>query len=109
MKTYGLISTMSLAAAGAGSIPIPFVDAPIVLNILSATIISIGKFYGYVWKKISINDLMAIYRGDLYNPNNEPNHNQINSNLNREEIFKLIFETFFKGALITLLTSSISK
>ena len=57
---------MTLASAGAGSIPIPFADLTIVMNILGATIIKIGKAYGYVWKKISKDDLFSIYKGELY-------------------------------------------
>jgi len=65
-KANAYIASMTLASAAAGSIPIPFADVSIVMNILGATIIKIGKAYGYVWKKISKDDLFSIYKGELY-------------------------------------------
>ena len=98
-KANILMGTMSLAAAGAGSIPIPFVDVGIVLNILGATIIGIGKAYGYVWKKISKNDLISIYRGELYQKKNdiEKDNNDI------IEVLKIIGEIFAKGFMTLIL------
>ncbi len=57
---------MTLASAAAGSIPLPFADVAIVMNILATAIIKIGKAYGYVWKKISKDDLFSIFKGELY-------------------------------------------
>ena len=90
---------MTLASAGAGSIPIPFVDITIVLNIIGATIIKIGKAYGYVWKQISKDDLFSIYKGELYQKKNcveKDNNNLI-------EFLKVVGEIFAKGIMTTFL------
>ena len=65
---------MTSCAALAGLIPIPFSDIPIVLGIIGQAIISIGKFYGYVWKNISREDLLSIYQGKLYKNNDDVKH-----------------------------------
>lgn len=62
---------MTTCAALAGLIPAPFSDIPIMLSIIGQSIISIGKFYGYVWKNISRQDLLSIYKGKIYNNNND--------------------------------------
>ena len=92
-----LIYSMTGLAAAAGAIPIPFTDIPIVISIQAGTIIKIGKNYGYIWKTISKNDLVSIYKGELYNPNQIQIQNQDNLHMNIEDITKLIGETFFKG------------
>jgi len=92
-KANAYIASMTLASAGAGSIPIPFADITIVLNILGATIIKIGKAYGYVWKQISKDDLFSIYKGELYQKKNcveKDNNNLI-------EFLKVVGEIFAKG------------
>ena len=44
------------------------------------------------------NDLVSIYKGELYNPNNQIQiQNQDNLHINIEDITKLIGETIFKG------------
>ena len=67
-KSNILITSMMTAAASAGLIPLAFADVSIVISIIGKSIIQIGKYYGYVWKKISKNDLKAIYNGKLYSP-----------------------------------------
>ena len=65
-KFKKILLSMSTAAAGAGAIPIPFADIAIVISIVSSAIVQIGKAYGYVWKRISKKDLLAISIGELY-------------------------------------------
>ena len=74
-KYNKLLISMMCCAALAGLIPAPFCDTPIVLVIICQSIISIGKFYGYVWKNISRQDLLSIYKGKLYE-NNESNQHE---------------------------------
>lgn len=94
-----LIYSMTGLATVAGASPIPFTDIPIVISLQTGTIIKIGKNYGYIWKTISKNDLISIYKGELYNPNNQIQiQNQNNLHMNIEDITKLIGETIFKGA-----------
>ena len=98
-KANAYIASMTLASSAAGSIPIPFADVSIVMNILGATIIKIGKAYGYVWKKISKDDLFSIYKGELYQKKNcieKDNNNLI-------EFFKVIGEIFAKGIMTVFL------
>ena len=96
-KSKVLISSLMVAGASAGAIPVPFADISFVLTIVASSIIRIGKFYGYVWKKISKKDLKAIYNGELYsgmdNLNNE-NNDRIN---NVKEILKIFGEMVLKG------------
>ena len=77
-KAQVLIASLSLAAAAAGAIPIPLVDVAIVNVLIVTSILSIGKFYGYIFKKISKNDILSILKGSLYN---------LNDNHNNEEFF----------------------
>ena len=77
-KAKLLITSLSLAAAAAGAIPFPFVDVAIVNALIVTSILSIGKFYGYIFKKISKNDILSILKGSLYN---------VNDNHNNEEYF----------------------
>ena len=93
-----LIYSITGLAMAAGASPIPFTDIPIVISLQTGTIIKIGKNYGYIWKTISKNDLVSIYKGELYNPNQIQNQNQNNLHMNKEDITKLIGETIFKGA-----------
>ena len=93
-----LIYSMTGLAAAAGASPIPFTDIPIVISLQTGTIIKIGKNYGYIWKTISKNDLVSIYKGELYNPNQNQIQNQDNLHMNIEDMIKLIGETIFKGA-----------
>ncbi len=94
-----LIYSMTGLAIAAGASPIPFTDIPIVISLQTGTIIKIGKNYGYIWKTISKNDLVSIYKGELYNPINQIQiQNQNNLHMNIEDITKLIGETIFKGA-----------
>lgn len=99
IKAYAYMGTMSLAAAAAGSIPIPFADVTIVLNILGGTIIKIGQIYGYVWKKISKNDLIAIYKGELYQKKNDIEKD----NDSLIEFLKVVAEIFAKGIMTMFL------
>ena len=98
-KSYLLMISLTLAAAAAGSIPIPFVDAAIVLNILGSSIVKIGKFYGYVWKKISRKDLLSIYKGELYRSINNFEGERMNTLL---ELFKLVGEIFLKSLIMVI-------
>ena len=94
-----LIYSMTGLAIAAGASPIPFTDIPAVISLQAGTIIKIGKNYGYIWKTISKNDLVSIYKGELYNPINQIQiQNQNNLHMNIEDITKLIGETIFKGA-----------
>ena len=99
IKAYAYMGTMSLAAAAAGAIPLPFADVTIVLNILGATIIKIGQIYGYVWKKISKNDLIAIYKGELYQKKNDIEKD----NDSLIEFLKIVAEIFAKGIVTMFL------
>ena len=100
--TYGnkkskiLISSMMLASAAAGSIPIAFADISIVVSIIGNSIVKIGKYYGYVWEKISKNDLTEIYNGHLYDPKKEKNKDNKKFN-NVKEIFKIVGELILKS------------
>ena len=97
-----LIYSMTGLAAAAGASPIPFTDIAAVLSIQAGTIIKIGKNYGYILKTISKNDLVSIYKGELYNPNQIQIQNQDNLHMNIEDIIKLIGETIFKGAVMMI-------
>ena len=93
-----LIYSMTGLAAAAGASPIPFTDIAAVLSIQAGTIIKIGKNYGYILKTISKNDLVSIYKGELYNPTQIKIQNQDNLHIYIKDIKKLIGETIFKGA-----------
>ena len=94
-----LIYSMTGLAIAAGASPIPFTDIPAVISLQAGTIIKIGKNFGYIWKTISKNDLVSIYKGELYNPINQIQiQNQNNLHMNIEDIRNLIVETIFKGA-----------
>lgn len=90
---------MTLASAAAGSIPLPFADVAIVMNILATTIVKIGKAYGYVWKKISKDDLFSIFKGELYQKKNciEKDNN------NLTEFLKVVGEIFAKRIMTVFL------
>ena len=98
---------MIALASVSGMNPIPFTDIAVVSSIQTTTIIKIGKYYGYVWKTISKNDLIAIYRGELYKANNQQNQNQVQSNLTKEEIVKLVLETFKIKEFLMILALSV--
>jgi len=95
-KSTILISSMMATAASAGLIPLAFADVSIVISIIGNSIIQIGKYYGYVWKKISKNDLKAIYNGQLYSPEilNNGNNSEFN---NIKEILKIFGEMLLKS------------
>lgn len=95
-KSKLLMASMMVSAAAAGAIPIPFVDIAFVLSIIGGSLVRIGKYYGYVWKKISKEDLKAIYKGQLYNKNSNHKNNDVNNRINSE---KEILE-FFGGILL---------
>ena len=109
-KSEILITSMMGAAACAGLIPVAFADITIVISIIGKSIIKIGKYYGYVWKKILKNDLISIYNGKLYTPENLNNNNDLEFN-NRKEILKLIGEMILKsiGTSIALSLDDIIK
>ena len=69
IKAKALISSLSFAAGLAGAIPIPFVDIAIIHGLIITAILSIGHFYGYIYKKISRNDIISIFDGRLYDHN----------------------------------------
>ena len=95
-KSKILITSMMTAAASAGLIPVAFADVSIVISIIGKSIIQIGKYYGYVWEKISKNDLKAIYNGKLYSPEIENDND--NSEFNRtKEILKIFGEMLLKS------------
>ena len=73
-KYRRLLISMTTCAFLAGLIPLPFSDIPIVLGIIAQSIIYIGKFYGYIWKNISRQDLLSIYQGKLYENNDDVRH-----------------------------------
>ena len=110
--TYGnkksaiLIGSMMLSAAAAGSIPVAFADVSIVISIIGNSIIQIGKYYGYVWKNISKNDLKAIYSGKLYEPNISSDEFS-----NIKEILKITGELILKslGTVFCLVIDDIVK
>ena len=91
---------MSLCAALAGAIPVPFADIPIVLTLIGIAIIKIGKFYGYVWKTISRQDLLSIYNGELYENNN---HENLETYTNVSELLKIIGEIITKTMIMGIL------
>lgn len=97
-KYNKLLISMMCCAALAGLIPAPFCDTPIVLVIICQSIISIGKFYGYVWKNISRQDLLSIYKGKLYE-NNESNQHEKFYRLND---FFAVVEDLIKNSKILL-------
>ena len=99
-KTIALLLSMSLCAALAGAIPVPFADIPIVLTIIGTAIIKIGKFYGYVWKTISRQDLLSIYKGELYENNN---HENLETYTNVSELLKIIGEIITKTMIMGIL------
>ena len=97
IKSIALITSMSLCAGLAGAIPVPFADIPIVLYLIGIAIIRIGKFYGYVWKTISRQDLLSIYNGNLYENNNDENL-EIYTNIS--ELLKIIGEIITKTMIM---------
>ena len=99
-KSITLITSMSFFAGLAGAIPVPFADIPIVLSLIGITIIRIGKFYGYVWKTISRQDLLSIYNGELYENNNDENF-EIYTNIS--ELLKIIGEIITKTMILGFL------
>ena len=107
IKSKALISSMVLAAAGAGAIPFPFADIPIVISIVGGSIIKIGKFYGYVWKNISKKDLISVYNGEIYHNDHihENTDSSANINLDFQKFLNLIKDIFFKSVIIGILSS----
>ena len=109
-KSKILMASMMASAAAAGLIPVAFADISIVITIIGNSIIQIGKYYGYVWKKISKEDLKAIYNGELYNPNkkNEGVQSDFSS---MKEMLKIIGEMILKsfGSAIALSIDDIIK
>lgn len=99
-KSNTLIASMSLIAAGAGAIPVPFADASIVMSILASSIIKIGKYFGYVWKKISRDDLISIYKGELYKEKENEKKNE--NDFGKKEALKVIGEIFGKGIIMAI-------
>lgn len=77
IKSNVLISSLSLMAAGAGAIPIPLVDVPLMLSLIATAIIRIASFYGYAWHKISKNDILSILNGEEYVRRDEENDEYI--------------------------------
>ena len=111
-KAKLLISSLSAAAFFAGLIPIPTIDVAIVNGLIITVILSIGEFYGYVFKKISKNDIISIFDGRLYDANNNQNEEYFDaeeSNVNKIKSKSIIMKniSFFiinllKGSLFTL-------
>lgn len=99
-KSIALITSMSFCAGLAGITPVPFADIPIVLSLIGIAIIRIGKFYGFVWKKISKQDLLSIYNGELYENNNDENL-EIYTNIS--ELLKIIGEIITKTMIMGFL------
>jgi len=98
-KSNLLIASMTTLALGVGAIPIPFVDATITASIIGTTISKIGKFYGYVWKKILKGDLFSIYKGELYTKKENDDSQKV---LDYKTFLKLIGEIFFKSFIMTI-------
>ena len=98
-KSIILMSSITLAASLAGAIPIPFADISIVMSIIGTAILSIGKFYGYVWKKISKRDLFSIYNGELYKKEDVNYSENIETYKTIKEILIIVGEIFAKGIL----------
>ena len=94
-----LMTAKAILAGGAGLIPWPFADISIVLEILGSTIIKIGQYYGYVWKKISKKDLISIYKGELYKKENNTEDENYTS---IKEYMKVVAEIFAKGLIMFL-------
>ena len=92
-KSNILLRSMMVSAGIAGLIPLAFADITIIISIIGKSIIQIGKYYGYVWKKISKKDLSNILKGNLYDPNND-DKKEFNS---RKEILKIIGELILKS------------
>lgn len=98
-KSNLLIASMSTLAFGVGAIPIPFADVSIIMSIIGTTIIKIGKFYGYVWKKILKSDLLSIYRGELYT---KKDNDDSPKDFDYKLFFNLIGDIFFKSIMVTI-------
>ena len=92
-KSNILLRSMMVSAGIAGLIPLAFADITIIISIIGKSIIQIGKYYGYVWKKISKKDLSNILKGNLYDPNND-DKKEFNS---RKEILKIFGELILKS------------
>lgn len=106
-KSNFYISSMMVSAGVAGLVPIAFADISFIISIIGKSIIQIGKYYGYVWKKIGKKDLKAILKGELYKENNDDN-TVFN---NRKEFLKIISELLLKslGTLLLLTLDDIIK
>ena len=98
-KSNLLIASMTTLALGVGAIPIPFADVSIIMSILGSAIIKIGKFYGYVWKKILKSDLFSIYKGELYTKKENDDSKKV---FDYKAFLKLIGEIFFKSFIMTI-------
>ena len=110
IKAISLISSLSIAAAAAGACPIPFFDIPIVYGLIITAILSIGHFYGYIYKKVSKQDLLTIFKGGLYIKNSNNGEDYFDANISsvqsNKEINKSIINNI-KKYIITSLASSL--
>ena len=70
-KSKTFIGSMVVSAGIFGLVPIAFADISLIISIIGKSIVQIGKYYGYVWKKIGKKDLNAILKGELYKGNND--------------------------------------
>ena len=109
-KSNILITSRMFAAGAAGLIPIAFADIAIVISIIGNSIVQIGRYYGYVWKKLSKSDLTAIYNGKLYSPNEQTKDKNAPIN-NFKDISKIVGELLLKslGTSIALCLDDVIK
>lgn len=98
IKSNVLIGSFSILAGAAGASPIPLSDLPIMISLISTIIIKIGSFYGYVWKKISKNDIISILNGKQYVPSKEE-YSDLN-NTGGEVISHVLIFDIIKGLLL---------
>lgn len=98
MKSNALIGSFSILAAAAGTSPIPLTDLPVMVSLITTSIIKIGSFYGYVWKKISKNDIISILKGELYDKKKDENYTDTKDS--KAIITPLIIFDIIKGLLL---------
>lgn len=98
IKSKALIGACSILAGAAGASPIPLSDLPVMISLISTIIIKIGSFYGYVWKKISKNDIVSILNGKQYVPSNDEYSDATNTS--KEVVSHVIIFDVIKGILL---------
>lgn len=111
LKADLLIGSLSTVAAIAGACPIPFADVVIVQMLIITAILSIGYFYGYIYKKVSKQDLLTIFKGGLYCKDKKIKDEYFDANVSSvntcDKVNKISIIKNINAFIISSLTSSV--